>query len=137
MSTAIRELPDVETLIVKHLQADQDLVTAGVKQIAGPESPKQPKWPMVRIHRTGGSAPVAFWLDGAFIQVDVWGVKDTAQLRRITSKVWVSLQRMIGVHTLGVVTGVEETVGRVYLPDPGTDRPRYLFGIRVFAHPNP
>jgi hypothetical protein len=137
MSTAIRELPDCESLIVKHLQADSGLKTAGLKQVAGPESPKTPRWPMIRVHRFGGTAPFAPWLDGGIFQVDVWGREDTTELRSIAAKVRVSLQEMVGVHDQGVVTGVEEITGPAYLPDPGTGRPRVTWSVRVTAHPNP
>jgi hypothetical protein len=137
MSTAIRELPDCETLIVEHLQADSGLVTAGVKQVVGPAYPNNPDWPMIRIHRFGGVAPFAPWLDGGIVQVDIYGRENTTELRAIAAKVRVSLQEMVGVHDQGVVTGVEEVTGPAYLPDPATSRPRVTWSVRVFAHPRP
>lgn len=137
MSTAIRELPDVETLIVKHLQADQDLERAGLKMVVGPEFPKTPRWPLVKIHRSGGPAEFAPWLDGGRYQVDVYGRESTTELRTIAAKVYVSLQNMVGVHPEGVVNGVQETLGRTYLPDPQTGRPRIVWEVRVVAHSNP
>lgn len=137
MSVAIRELPDLETLIVKVLQADAQLKQLGLKQVVGPESPKNPQWPMIRIHRSGGIAVFAPWLDAGRFQVDIWGREDTVELRAIASRAYVVLQEMVGVHPQGVVNGVEETLGRTYLPDPQTGRPRYVLELRVTAHPNP
>lgn len=133
---SVAELPDVETLVVKHLLDDATLKTAGLKLVAGPAFPDNPDWPWVRVHRSGGPAPIPFWLDGGRCQIDVWGTEDTTLLRSITSKVFASLQGLVGVHELGVVTAVEETVPRAYIPGEG-GRPRYLFEIRVFAHPLP
>lgn len=140
MSTAIRELPDVETLIVKHLQADARLLTLGLRQVAGPAPPKliSLKYPYIHVHRSGGVAPIPYWLDGGRCQIDVWGREDTIELRAITARAFALLmQGLVGVHPEGVVSGVVETVGRQWAPAGDTSRFRYLFEVAVTAHPNP
>lgn len=135
MSEAVRELVDVEALITRYLEDDDDLRNAGVKQVSGPGAPNDPDFPAIRIHRSGGVAYFSPWIDAARVQIDVWGQKDTAQLRRITSLTYKKLMEMRGVHEEGVVTDVTETVGRVFLPAPDTKRIRYLFEVRVTTHP--
>lgn len=135
-SEAIRELPDIETLVVHHLQADEALRGAGLRQVAGPDPPANPKYPLAHVVRFGGVAPIPFWLDGALVEVNLWAAHGTTGLRLLGAKVFVSLQKLVGVHAEGIVTGVEEVGGRAFLRDGASQRPRFRIGIRVFAHPH-
>lgn len=135
MIDPIQELPDVEAIIVRYPNGLEELRQAGVKQIAGPESPNNPKYPMVYVHRFGGTAVMPGWLDNPRVQIDVWGLNDTVQLRRIGAKVRAALHRMPVVQSDGVVKIVGETLGPQYFRASDTRRPRYLLEVEVTAHP--
>lgn len=135
---SVRELPDVEGLLIRVLGADVDLRNAGLRGVHGPAFPRKAnlEWPLMRIHRSGGPAEFAPWLDAGRYVVEVFG-KDTVQIRTIMTKAYAILVRLPGVHDEGIVSAVRETIGRAFIPAQDTDMPRYLCEVEVRAHPNP
>lgn len=127
-------LPDVERTAVTWLRTRTD-VTALLGQRIATEVPANPTFPLVRLTRVGGVAPVLDHLDAGRLQVDVWG--DTKQQARDAAATVLSalITDLPGTTVDGVVvTGVVQDLGFTWQPDPDTDRPRYLFGVAVFAH---
>jgi hypothetical protein len=127
-------LPDVVKLVVDILDS------AGISLIGtrvyGFELPATPTYPAVRILRLGGSSVVDDWLDGARIQVDVFG-GTAEQAWDATAAVRSKLWDLEGLHVpgSGMVTGIQEISGPAWLPDPRTERARWTWDIRVYAHP--
>lgn len=109
--------------------------------------PRTPTYPLVVVKRSGGIPAVAEALDAPRIQFEVWGgapgdsdpvptkgtIEDIAQLARVT------LLRMQGqsftTPVRAYVTGVTDSMGISWSPDPTTNRDRYIFAMNVYGKP--
>lgn len=132
-------LPDVESIVVGHLNAHPALATLGaggerlpVRAVVG-----NGPFPLVRVSRSGGSEVVPGWLDTAELVVDVFGQQDapksTVSLAMRTTLA--ALRDLDGAITDGgVVTNVATLVGPQWLPEPN-GQPRYAAVVAVTAHP--
>lgn len=134
-------LPDAELLTVEFLRSRAE-VAALVATRVWPEMPINPSFPALRVQRIGGAPRVPRRLDGARIQVEAWGTTETTgrrDARTLAATAHAALWEMAGVYATGVVTGIDEDLGLTWSPDRavvgGTARPRFLFGVVVFAHP--
>jgi len=104
--------------------------------------PSNPTYPLITIKRIGGIPAVIQRLDAAALQVEVWG-NSKSEARDLADSARVELHEMEGkIYSTGsgyvadaVVTAVRDNLGLTWLPDDLTDRDRYLFGVRVYAHP--
>lgn len=132
---ALRLLVDAELLAVRYLRAVPE-VAAVVSARVYTEIPPEPTYPLVRLTRIGGIPAIRRHLDVARLQVDVWANSKFAA-RGLAATVQAALHDMVGAHTEGVVTRVEDDLGLTWAPDPETDVARYTAGYAVFLHPNP
>lgn len=133
----MKVLPDAEALVVNYLLSVSE-VEAVVDDRIGTELPDEVFYPYLVVSRVPSLQAVRRHLDAAEIQVDAWA-ETKAEANDLARTAHAALLDMSG--TLddglggGVVTGVDETVGIGWLPDPSTDRPRYLFQMTVYMHP--
>lgn len=132
---AVRLLPDAELWAVNALRASADLAAlTGIRVYTS--IPADPTYPLVRVTRIGGVPTIRQHLDVARLQIDAWGTTKF-EARTVAATAQAVLHATVGAHDEGVVTAVEDDLGMSWQPDPETDRPRYLFGVAVYLHPNP
>jgi hypothetical protein len=126
-------LPDAVRIVVDHLEAAA-LPLIGAR-VYGFDLPANPTFPAVRVSRFGGTNVVNQRLDGARVQIEVLGGTDE-QAWDATASVRAELWDMEGTTgATGTVTGIEELSGPAWLPDPRTERARWTWDIRLYAHP--
>ena len=129
-------LPDAELLITQFLHQQQDVIDA-IEQRVYTEVPSRATYPLGKVHRIGGIPTIRQHFDHPRIQVEAW-----ADTKREAHDVGRILQAALhampeSVHALGVVTGVDDDLGLIWLPDPVSKKPRYIFGIVAHIHPHP
>lgn len=125
-------LPDAVRIVVDHLEA-ASLALIGAR-VYGFELPPSPVFPAVRVLRIGGANVVQERLDGARLQIEVWG--GTAEeawdaTAAVRAELWDLEATTAGT---GTVTGIQELSGPAWLPDPRTERARWTWDIRLYAH---
>lgn len=127
-------LPDAVKIVVDELDS-AGIALIGTR-VYGFELPANPTYPAVRVLRIGGTNVIKNWLDGARIQIDVFG-GTAEQAWDATAAVRSELWDLDGknIPGTGMVTGIEELSGPAWLPDPQTERARWTFDIRLYAHP--
>ncbi len=129
-------LPDAERLALGYLHTHSD-VTGLIGQRAYWTIPATPTFPLVRVQRVGGVPVRPGWLDGARLQVDVYG-SDHDSTWQVAETVRAALhQGSQSSHSLGVWTGTDDDMGLAWLPDDAYGRPRLVFGVTVWTHPLP
>ncbi len=127
-------LPDVEALVAYELRTT---LSARVYS----SIPTNPVWPLITVKRIGGTPADRVRLDRANIQIDVWG-NNKSEARDLADSARVKLHAMepkvcttgAGYPVNGIITGIADTFGLTWLPDPLTDRDRYIFAVYVYAH---
>ena len=136
----VQLMPNVEVLFSDFLR-DQAEVTALVGAHVYTVLPaKFDAWPAVRVTRIP-SAPVhagRLHLDGALVQVDVWGGPKALAFQIIETIRAATHLRLEGGHDAGGCTGVDfGPMG--YLPDESWTpaRPRYTCDVTLYVHPSP
>lgn len=97
--------------------------------------PATPTYPLVVVRRIGGLPVVRQVLDGAIIEVAVWGqsksqAHDIAQLARIELLELEGQQITSPVDAF--VTAVDDAQGMTWDPDRSTGKDRYTFAVRLF-----
>lgn len=128
--TTWHPFPDIEAMAGKVMR-DANIATGGVHSSV----PNTPTFPLITYSRLGGIPTVERKLDRARIQVETWGnnkseARDLADLARLT------LHKAQGTAVptfAGFITGVEDELGLIFLPDPPTGRDRYIFAVAVYA----
>lgn len=131
--------PDAEAIAIKHLRTDQTVAT---NRVYG-QVPASPTFPLLTLHRFGGAPSVKDRLDVAMVQVDAWA-ETKEEARYLAAQARDSLGRLEGqrvsvtmagsVEVGGFVTNVSDLIGLTWLPDPDTNRPRYLFQVAISLH---
>lgn len=129
-------LPDLEAV------ASYTLRQAGFRCYSS--IPNNPEWPIIVVHRAGGTPAIRDYLDTAMIQCDVWGgakddevpitksaILDIAQQARaeLFSLEGTSMDTPVPVF----VSAVDDAIGLSWLPDPDTGRDRYLFSVWLYG----
>lgn len=98
--------------------------------------PKDPTYPLATVIRIGGIPAEKHWLDTASLQIEVWG-NNKAEARDAADAARIAIHTAEGT-TLpaqgGFISGVQDSLGLTFIPDPTTLRDRYLFGVVVTAH---
>jgi hypothetical protein len=135
-------LPDVERILVAVLRAAPEIqaLAGGDPPRVHTRLPEDPTFPLLRLQRVGGSLPFQrpAWLDAARVQFDSWA--DTKrEARDLAATAEAVLLQTTGSQppggALGVITSIEESLGLQWLQEPDSARHRYLFEVRVYAHP--
>jgi hypothetical protein len=134
--------PDVEGSIETYLKAHVPLVSNRVYFGIPVGADKAAKlWPLITVTRIGGGqdsseAPI----DLALIQIDVWGsLRKKQETWAVVAQVRSVLEGVRGNTALdGTVTAFgAEVVSVAFLPDPASDRPRYVITTQVVALVSP
>lgn len=123
--------PDTEAIAIKALR---DAGVCGGRVYSS--VPNTPTWPILVVQRLGGLPAVERRLDRARVQVDAWGT-NKAEARDAAEAARLALHRAEGdafPSLAGYVTGVEDELGLMFLPDQETKRDRYIFAVAVYAH---
>lgn len=131
----VRTLPDIESLLVGVLKGDSE-VQAIVGQRVATELPPKASFPFLALLLTGGNVFVEQHLTGTTVQVDAWGTS-RAEARNLALVAQGVIHQIKGTYTEAVVSGVEDVIPVRRLYDGVAHRPRYMFEVRVYAHPVP
>lgn len=130
MTTAV--LPDTEALVCGYLAAQ--LPAASVHS----QFPTSPTYPVITVHRAGGTPVHSRWLDRAVLQVDVWA-DSKEEARDVAATAYARLKDMTGPQSYGgqsgVVSATGDVTGLAWLRDEFSDKPRYTFQVSVYVHP--
>ena len=127
-------MPDIEAVALKKLN------DAGVcSGRCYPSIPASPTYPLAVVERIGGIPPVRQRLDNGNVQVRVYGnskaeARDAAELAR---RKLMDLENTTDATNAAWVSGVADTLGLSWQPDPVSKRDCYVFGVAIFAHANP
>ena len=131
MAVKWQSFPDTEAMCAR---AMRDAGICGGRVYSS--VPRNPTYPLATVKRLGGIPAVERALDSARIQVDIWGNnKSEARLACDASRVALhNMEGTIFLNERGFVSGVEDELGMIFVPDPETARDRYIIGVRVYAH---
>lgn len=132
---AVRTLVDVESLLVRELKAHADIIAIVGPRVAT-ELPPKASFPYLTLFLTGGNVIVERHLSAPTVQVDAWG-GTRAEARNLALVAQGVIHTLRGTYTEGVVSGAEDLIPVRRLFDATANRPRYMFEVRVFAHPLP
>lgn len=141
---ALRDLVDVEAVLVTHLSNDVTLAGhVGGPGTAAKVSTELPKtFPTagekrVQLNRATSSQidPDTNHLERAVIDFKAFGASK-AQAWDVVAALWSAVQRArTTAHTGAVVTRLERLTGPSWSPDPSTNAPRYTLSVAVTVHP--
>lgn len=126
--------PDAEAVVGK---AIRDANISGLGSRVYSSIPDNPVWPLVLVRRIGGTPAVRQYLDTANVQIESWGdTKSNAQSIAQQARVAVlNLEgKTVTTPVNAFVTGVDDSLGLFWMPDPETSRDRYIFGMLIWLH---
>lgn len=133
----LRELPDVETLLLPYLLADGPLAGAVGDKVSSPDLPSSfTAEERVRYFLVGGSSstPDTNYVEGALLQFDCYG-STAIKAYDVARKALAALLRAPAHGFAGmVVTKAQKVLGPVYDPDPDQDAPRYRLDVILTCH---
>lgn len=137
--TGIRELVDVEALLVDLLNEDAGVIAVAGEDSVGTDLPPEldAELPYLQLWRLPGSVIVTDLtqrLERARIQLASWAA-DRGDALDLARAACLALGEAEGAYTAGVVSGVEIESTPYWSPDPETDTPRYLFTAAAYVHP--
>lgn len=136
--SGVRELVDVEALLVALLNADADVVAQAGADSVGTELPPEldEELPYLQLWRLPGSIVTdeTQRLERARIQFASWGATRAAALD-VARAACKALGEAPGKHDAGIVTAVDLETTPYWSPDAETDTPRYLFVAAVYVTP--
>lgn len=98
--------------------------------------PNNPTFPLVILTRVGGLPSVERRLDSASLQIDVYG-NNKSEARAAADSARLALHSSEGTTWTaegGFISGVEDSLGLSFQPDPEIKRDRYIFGVIVHSH---
>jgi hypothetical protein len=131
-------LPDMEAAVATVIR---DAAITGLGDRVYSSIPAKPTYPLVVVIRVGGTPSVRRYLDRANIQINVWG-ENQGQALDIAQECRVVVLEAEGTNVTidGVgdvwISAVDDSLGMSYVPDPSTNRDRYLFGLLVAGRAN-
>ena len=131
---ALAVLADAELVVITYLKSVAEVAAiVGTKVTAD----IQPELPRLRVVRVGGTLAVPRRLDGARLQFEAWASTKQAA-RHLAATAHAAMWEANNATNNGaVITGVEDSLGLGWLPDPVTSAPRYIWGQVVYIHPIP
>lgn len=135
---SLRVMPNVERLTFEYLRGVTEVATLVAQRVFTAFDPSR-GLPQVVVSRFAGRQDQYQWLDVVRLQIEVWADKGgRPDAEDIMQVVRGAMAAMVGSHTLGTVTKVEE-VNMGWLPDTldtgGIRWPRYMLDVRVWAAP--
>lgn len=131
---ALDVLPDSQVIAVQHLIGVSE-IAAIVSTRVYRDLPQNPTYPLLRVFRIGGSPALQRRLDAASLQLEAWAntISDASGLARKAQAAMWELQSTVTPY--GVVADVRDTLGLQYLPDPVTNKSRFIWGHELRARP--
>lgn len=135
--------PDVEAIVINYLLGRAEVTAIFGTRIGTELDLTGPApLPALRIGTVGGVVGTPRRLDGTSIQLESWADDRITARDGLAATRAVLLEEgagsIVGTHAgLGVVTGTSDGQLPRPLPDPETDRPRWLCVLYVYAHPLP
>jgi hypothetical protein len=140
-----RPTPDAEAIVIARFLNDRT-VSDLVDDRVGPVLPPDAVFPFLTVSQA--TDEVVGWgtVAAAVLDIQAWGNvptpndsgKEAVSILARTARASLWDRGWVGVQAVGgVVSGVSERVGIQWLPDPETNRPRYIFQIVLHAHPDP
>lgn len=133
---ALRLLPDAEALTVAFLRAD-DTVQGLVDQRVSTQLPAVPVFPLVLVTGITGREVIRAHLDEQVVQLGAWADDEVTAALVARAVRAVMLTAPQADHELGAVTHTRTVSPPRPVPDPVSDRPRYLFDMGVVVRPHP
>jgi hypothetical protein len=127
-------LPDIEAAVA---EAIRDAAITDLDERVYSSIPAKPTYPLAVVQRIGGTPAVRRYLDRANIQINIWATSksealDIAQEARVA--VLETEGTTVTVDGMNIwVSAVDDSLGLSFVPDPATNRDRYLFGLLVAA----
>lgn len=127
--------PNWEALVAAILRTELDNV-----RVYSSLPKKQQTFPLIIVHRYGGTPIEEHHLDLASLQIDVWG-NDKSEARSLADQARVALLESEGQYEIdddypvkAFVAKVKISMGLSWQPDPITNKDRYIFGITMAGH---
>lgn len=134
MVVAVNTFPDLEA-VARYALAQANISEIGSRWYSSIPA-KNPQWPLGTVIRIGGLPPVRQYLDMASLQIDVWG-ESKSQARDIAAQARTVLFSLEGTSVStpvsAFISGVDDSLGLTWQPDPVTGRDRYLFGVLIYG----
>lgn len=130
-------IPDVEALLVGHLNEQQTIISiAGVDRVST-EIPAGAEMPRIRLTLTGGSPEIPGWLHSPRVNIEAYADTKTEAFDLIVAAIEAAEQLSNTVRDGIVISSCEQETGLSWSPDPFTETPRYLAAIVLYVHPDP
>ncbi len=131
--TDFSPMPDLEAVCSDAIKAASIRAYSSIPAKAGTATVP---YPFVTVKRLGGIPVERHRIDQARIQVDSWGdnKKDAWRTAEAARRAILGLEGTKSPKHEAVITGVEDDLGTVWLPDPDTGRDRYIFAMLVYGH---
>lgn len=124
MSHAV--FPDAEAVVITVLRAAEFPVASAL--------PANPTYPLLVVKRIGGLPAEKHHTDNPSLQIEAWG-SDKAQVQDLAQAARAAIHDAEG-STIGelsaFITGVEDTLGLSWSPDPVSQRARFVFGVGLY-----
>lgn len=143
---ATRVLPYVESMVITYLLTRTEVTNL----VGGPPASSArigteldltspASLPALRVRRISTTSPVRRHLRAGNCQLEAWASSETLAEEILETALGVLHEDGFpGTYAgLGVVTGVDDSLGSRPLPDPDTGTPRWLGSVIVYAHPIP
>lgn len=118
--------PDAEAVVISVLRTAEFPAVSAL--------PSNPAYPLVVVKRIGGVPAEKHHTDNPSLQIEVWGT-DKAQVHDLAQATRAAIHDAEGTSLelfSAYITGVEDTLGLSWLPDPVSQRARYVFGVGLY-----
>lgn len=130
-------LPNTEKLVALFLQTDADMITLVAGRVYS-SLPANAVFPLVRVTQFDDAKVTVrpLWVARSSLQIEAWGGSNFEAWRIANTAQSVLAERLEGIHTDGIVVGVE--IGSMRnAPDTAYNppKPRRLFTAAVTVHP--
>lgn len=126
--------PDIEAVVASSLRGASISGLSGVYSSL-PKNYNRENVALVK--RIGGLPSVRQYLDTANLQCEVWG-ESKSSTRDIAAAARVVIFELEGTDVSDPVdcwiSGVEDSLGLTWQPDPETATDRYIFGVNIYFH---
>lgn len=136
--TDFREFPDFEAVASAALRnAAIDGIGEHVYSSVPAKATEKKLYPLLTVKRIGGVPPNRRALDSANIQVDAWG-NTKSEAHDAAVKARLALMQLEGTAVTdpvdAYISGVSDSLGLNWSPDPETGRDRYVFAVYLYGH---
>lgn len=131
-------LPDAELALIQYLRGRSEITALVASARITTVRPQEPTYPLVLVHRVGGTALTWNAIDEAAIQIDVLGEQSKQyECNKIARTIQACIMAIANdTVTEGVLVSASEEVGPQWIPDAVVvpPLPRYVARYRVILH---